>query len=457
MATAKDLFNGGKFNSTGIDQQYNDLFWSKGAKREAMRKRTFTQLGDRYTQPKHYGDEIVKERQLPIWHELNRLDGGIDATTAVLVLNTFYAYDAAGVLIGTFNAKDYATIAGATATEAELRAGAALAEAAAKTAAGTGGKVQNGAGSLYMGDSDISVIAGTFPTLTEEGGNVNAVNTKSITVRGRVTEFGHHLKFTQRSIDMDSRKSVLAQKSKALGELKGDIYEKQIELDLISASELNRTFGGAHLSMSTLDQTGELTYEDLRAMEQELKRLRVPRDTKIITGTNKIGTTPVPKAFYVFVPEELTPSLEDMTDASGNRVWEDVSLYSAGGPTAEDEIGRIGRFRFIEVNSMLRYKAAGAVDTGVGTGNVAGYHASVPAGGGAEQFDVFPVLFVGSDSFATVGFEGDSSRIKTAMPKADAHNDPFGKNGSMSISWYYGSLIYRPERIMQIAVTAKMA
>jgi len=43
------------------------------------------------------------------------------------------------------------------------------------------------------------------------------------------------------------------------------------------------------------------------------------------------------------------------------------------------------------------------------------------------------------------------------MPKADAHNDPFGKNGSMSISWYYGSLIYRPERIMQIAVTAKMA
>ena len=43
------------------------------------------------------------------------------------------------------------------------------------------------------------------------------------------------------------------------------------------------------------------------------------------------------------------------------------------------------------------------------------------------------------------------------MPKADAHNDPFGKNGSMSISWYFGTLIYKAERIMQIAVTAPIA
>jgi N4-gp56 family major capsid protein len=456
MATIKDQFNGGKNVSTGIDEQYNDRFWSKGAKREASRKRTFTQLGDRLTQPKHWGNEIVKERQLPILHELNRLDGGIDASTATLVLNTFYAYDTTGALVGTFDSKDYTTIAGTTATEAELRAGAVLAESAATTAS-SGGKVQNGAGSLYMGDSDISVITGTFPSLTEEGGNVNGVNTKSITVRGNVNEFGHHLKFTQKSIDMDSRTGILAQKSKALGELKGDVYEKQIEFDLVSASELNRTFGGAHLSTTTLDQTGELTYEDLRAIEQELKRLRVPRDTKLISGTTKIGTTPVPKAFYAFVPEELSPSLEDMQNSRGENVWEDVSKYSAGGPTAEDEIGRIGRMRFIEVNSMLRYKGVGATDTGSGVGDVTGYYASTPAGGGTEKFDVFPVLFVGSDSFATVGFEGDSARIKTAMPKADAHIDPFGKNGSMSIAWYYGSLIYRPERIMQIAVTAKMA
>ena len=51
MSTTKALFNQGKFASTDIDQQYNDKFWSKGAIREAMRKRIFTQLGDRLTQP----------------------------------------------------------------------------------------------------------------------------------------------------------------------------------------------------------------------------------------------------------------------------------------------------------------------------------------------------------------------------------------------------------------------
>jgi len=51
MATNTSKFNQGKFTSTGIDEQYNDKFWSKGAIKEAARKRPFSQLGDRLTQP----------------------------------------------------------------------------------------------------------------------------------------------------------------------------------------------------------------------------------------------------------------------------------------------------------------------------------------------------------------------------------------------------------------------
>lgn len=439
MAT-KSLFNTGKLTSTGIDEQYNDKFWSKGAIREAAKKRVFTQLGDRLTQPKHYGDEIVKERQFPILHELNRLDGGVDATTASVILSVFYAYNTAGVLVGTFETRDYAD--------------AAAAQTAA-IAAASGGNVTNGAGALYGGDADYSVVTGTFPSLTEEGGNVNGVNTKSVTVRGSVAEFGIHLKFTQKSIDMDSRVGILAQKTKALGEAKGELYEAQVQADLLSASEVNRTFGGVTAtSLVTCNRDAVLTYSDLRLMEQELKRLLVPRDTKIITGSTKIDTKVVGKAFYVFVGQELTPMLEDMEHNSVN-VWVPVEAYADAGVTADGEIGKIGRFRFIEVDNMQKYRGTGVAD-GVADSadDTAGYHSSAATGGGADSFDVFPVLFVGSDSFATVGFEGDSSKIKTAMPKADAHNDPFGKNGSMSIAWYFGTLIYKAERIMQIAVTA---
>jgi len=445
--STKTLFNQGKFSTTDIDEQYNDKFWSKGAIRESQRKRTFTQLGDRLTQPKHYGDEIVKERALPILHPMNQLDGGVDATTATLLQAVFYAYNAAGALVGTFETRDYAT--------------AALAETAATTAAGAGGSVRNGAGSLYNGDADYAVVTGSFPSLSEEGGNVNGVNTKSITVRGNVKEFGAHMKFTQRAIDMDSRVGILAQKTKDLGELKGDTYEAQIQADLIAASELNRVFAGTTAtSLKTCNQDAVLTFADLRLMEQELKRLLVPRDTKIITGSKKIGTKVVQKAFYVYVGQELYPVLQDM-EHQGKSMWEPLESYkdAAGSNVAEGEIGRIGGFRFIEVANMLKYAGKGATDSGAADAdNVSGWQASkIPFGdtdAGQEGFDIFPILFVGSDSFATVGFEGDSSKIKTAMPKADAHLDPFGKNGSMSISWYFGTLIYKSERIRQLCCTA---
>jgi len=442
MAT-KSLFNTGGLTSTDIDEQYNDHFWSKGAIREAAKKRVFTQLGDRLTQPKHYGDEIVKERQFPILHELNKLDGGVDATTASVVQAVFYAYNTSGVLVGTFETRDYAD--------------AAAAEADAVTAA-DGGKVLNGTGAIYGGDADYSVVSGTFPSLTEEGGNVNGVNTKSVTVKGKVNEFGMHMKFTQKSIDMDSRVGVLAQKTKALGEAKGDIYEAQVQSDLIAASEINRTFAGtAASSLLTCNRDAVLTFADLRLMEQELKRLLVPRDTKIITGSTKIDTRVVGKSYYAYVGQELTPMLEDMTH-NGINVWVPVEAYADSGVVADGEIGKIGRFRFIEVDNMQKYRGVGANDSGNDDADdVAGYHSSNAAGGGEISFDVFPVLFVGSDSFATVGFEGDSSKIKTAMPKADAHNDPFGKNGSMSISWYFGTLIYRAERIRQVACTAPIS
>ena len=435
--STKSLFNQGKLTSSTIDEQYNDEFWSKGAIKEAMKKRVFTQLGDRLTQPKNYGDIIKKERQFPILHELNRLDGGVDATTADIVLEVFYAYNTSGVLVGTFETRDYAD-----ATAAEVAA----------TAAAAGGTVQNGSGKVYHGDADFSVVSGTFPSLAEEGGNVNGVNTKSITVKGQVTEFGLHTKFTQKSLDMDSRTGLLARKTQALGEAKGDMYEAQVQSDLLTASEVNRTYAGTvATSLLTCDADAVLTFADLRLMEQELKRLLVPRDTKIITGSTKIDTKVVGKAYYVYVGQELTPMLEDMQHNSVN-VWVPIEAYAdaASNNYADGEIGKIGRFRFIEVDNMQKYRGVGAVAA-------AGFHSSLAAGGGVDSFDVFPVLFVGSDSFATVGFEGDSSKIKTAMPKADAINDPFGKNGSVAISWYFGTLIYKAERIRQIACTAPIS
>lgn len=446
MADLVSLFNSGKLTTTDLDKQFNDKFWSKAAVRESMRKRTFTQLGDRLTQPKHYGDEIVKERHYPVLHPMNRIDNGINANAASLLKSVWFAYAEDGSMTGAAEGYSVAEYGSEAAAEAAAQAAADAAQA------GTG-TVKSGAGALFNGDADYTVLSGAYPTLTEVGGNVNAVNAQSVELKGSVAEFGIHMKFTQKAIDMDSRVGVLAQKTKDLGEAKGDIYEAQVQSDLLAASVNNRVFCGDATTLATVGAGDELTFADLRLMEQELKKARVPKDTKVITGSTKVGTKVVGKAYYVFVGQELYPTLQDMTHG-GVSVWEPVESYmdAAGKNIAEGEIGRIGGFRFIEVENMQAYRGAGADSTdATDDTDAANRHLT------GDNYDVFPVLFVGSDSFATVGFEGDSAKIKTAMPKPDANNDPFGKNGSMSIAWYFGTLIYRSERIRQLVCSAKIA
>jgi N4-gp56 family major capsid protein len=63
------------------------------------------------------------------------------------------------------------------------------------------------------------------------------------------------------------------------------------------------------------------------------------------------------------------------------------------------------------------------------------------------------MLVVGSESFTTIGFQTDGKTVKfkitskkPGIETAD-RNDPYGETGFMSIKWYYGILILRPERI----------
>jgi N4-gp56 family major capsid protein len=379
-----------KFNTGGttssIGTQFNDKFWSRAAVIEAKKKKVFSQMGDRLTQPKNFGDKIVKYHELPILHASNVNDQGIDAN---------------GVTIAN--------------------------------------------GNLYGGSKDLSTQKGAFPTLTEEGGMVNRVGMKRLTLEADVSEFGFYMAFTKRSLEMDTEKGLLARYSRGVGEAQGDIREAQVQASLITQSEQNRVFAGSATSQVTVDETSELTFQSLRNMDKSLKDARCPKDTKLIDGSTKVGTSTVGKARYVYVGAEMIPTLEDMQH-NNKDLWVPVEMYASAGNIAEGEIGKIGQFRFIEVEEMPSYQGVGADATGSAT------HYETD-----DKFDVFPVLFVGSGSFATVGFEGDVARVTTVMPKADAHNDVYGKKGAVSISWYYGFMTLRPEWIRSINCSAKIA
>ena len=426
-------FNTGGFNpaTSSIGAQINDKFWSKVAIKEARKKRVFSQLGDKLVQPKNYGDKLVKYHELPIIHALNVNDQAIDANGVKLVKNKWYAYDNAGAMTGDTNGYDTKELA--------------------KAAAGATGSIKSGNGNLYGGDTDFAVIKGSFPALSEEGGKVNAVGMKRLTLEATVSEFGFHIPFTKKALEMDTETGLLAKMSMEVGEAQGEIREKQIAVGLLSASELNRVYAGDASTIAEMGAGDVVSFQDIRGIEQSLKLARSPKQTKMIDGSTKIGTVVVGAGYAAYVPQELYPVLEDMEHA-GVRVWKPVESYAAAGTIMEGEIGKISATRFIEVEEMPKYAGAGAssVDA-VDDAGVDNMYTS------DNKYDVFPILYVGSDSFGTIGFEGDVARVNTVMPTADAHNDVFGKKGAVAISWYFGMLIYRPERIRQILTTSKLS
>jgi N4-gp56 family major capsid protein len=118
------------------------------------------------------------------------------------------------------------------------------------------------------------------------------------------------------------------------------------------------------------------------------------------------------------------------------------------------EAGAIDSFRIIVVPEMMHGAGEGKADDGTN----AGYRTT------NGNYDIFPMLVVGSDAFTTIGFQMGGAKgkgthvpfkIADVKPKPD-RTDPYGETGFMSIKWYYGFMPLRPERIALYKVVAEI-
>jgi len=131
-----------------------------------------------------------------------------------------------------------------------------------------------------------------------------------------------------------------------------------------------------------------------------------------------------------------------------------ITAYGTGaaaGTIARGEIGQVDQFKIIVVPEMMHWAGDGAVE---GTND--GYRST----GG--NYDVFPMLVVGSESFTTIGFQTNGKSVKFSIKhvkpgSTQSYNfqDPYGELGFMSIKWYYGFMVLRPERIALIKCVAE--
>ena len=305
------------------------------------------------------------------------------------------------------------------------------------------------AGNLYGSSKDVGAIAGKLPALTEHGGRVNRVGFKRVELEGAIEKFGFFDEYTQESLDFDTDGELMMHVNREMLRGANEITEDALQVDLLNGAGTVR-YAGEATTDGTVSETSLVTYEDLMKLAIDLDNNRTPKHTKVIAGSRMVDTKTIAAARVMYIGSELIPTLRAMTDLHGNPAFVSVQQYADAGNVLNGEIGSVDQFRIVVVPEMMKFAGAGAADAnGVAytTGN---------------NVDVFPMLVVGDGSFTTIGFQTDGKTVKfkiTHKKPGEAtadRTDPYGETGFMSIKWYYGSLILRPERIALIKTAASL-
>lgn len=308
-------------------------------------------------------------------------------------------------------------------------------------------------GNLYGSSKDIGVITGKLPLLTENGGRVNRVGFTRIEREGSIIKLGFFTEFTQEQLDFDSDDTLFSHISEELVKGAVEISEDLLQKDLLLSAGVV-LYAGAATSNATITAEGAgaaiVDYDDLVRLSGILDNNRTPKATKIISGSRMIDTRTIAAGRVMYIGSELKPLIEKIKDSFNERAFIPVHKYADAGNVLVGEIGSVYEFRIVEVPEMMHWSDGATVTTNPG------YRVT------GTKYNVYPMLVVGSEAFSTIGFQTDGKVVKfkitTKMPgEATAdRNDPYGETGFSSIKWYYGTLVYRPERIAVVKTVAPL-
>lgn len=309
----------------------------------------------------------------------------------------------------------------------------------------TGAVITNG--NLYGSSKDIGKITDKMPVLSESGGRVNRVGFVRKTLEGTFQNYGYFTEYTEDSLNFDTDEQLMMHINREMLTGASQISEALIQADLLNNAGVVK-YAGTATSAAEINKTSIVSFQDLVNLTTDLDNNRTPKDTKINTGSVKIDTKTINAARLMYIGSELKNTLRKMKDFFNEKAFVGVQHYAAGTTPLRGEIGSIDEFRIIVVPEMMHWSAAGAATTAND-----GIHIT------NGKANVYPMLVVGSESFTTIGFQSDAKSVKYKIihkkpaENAGLHN-PYGKIGFMSIQWWYGFMVIRPERIALIKTAA---
>ena len=387
----------GDGTNSTVGSQFNTYEYKRKALIETAQVEYFGQLGDVETLTKHYGQKIKKYHYLPLLDDRNINDQGLDATGAVIAN-----------------------------------------------------------GNLYGSSKDPGVISGKLPALSEAGGRVNRVGFKRLEIEGEIAQYGFFYEWSEEALNFDTDADLYSHINRESVRGAREVSEDILQMDLLDAAGVVKFMGASATSLATVSDV--ITYNDLVKLGVTLDDNRCPKDTKALKGSQDTDVINIASARYAFIGSELIPTLMRLTDYHGDKAFVPVEKYAKieNGKymnTLHGEIGSVAGFRFVVVPEMMQYKGQGVAIASAVNGS------TLLSNG--TKIDVYPILVVGSGSFAKINFQSsgttnDKFKIIVRKPGTFANpEDPFEKIGYSSIQFWQGTMILRPEWIAKVLTAAK--
>ena len=308
----------------------------------------------------------------------------------------------------------------------------------------------------------LTATDGSGAALTEGAGATNKRSIKKITMETSFARYGEMIDYTD-EVSMFSEDVLQVRYREELGRLANRRSEDLVQLGMLGTTNVMysgaatslATVGGTAIADGSLDAGCKVSYDLIRKSTRKLVRNRAEKNTEIVTGSTKIDTKTINKAFYAIIGPEVKYDLESLVRNSGQYSEEIAYVpaykYAGASNLAEGEVGAMQDCRFIESESAVVYAQAGAAVPSGYTGSLS-YTGTIGSG---AKFDVFPILFPTKGSFATVGLKGyNKIQFNAQSPEKIELTNPYGTNGFFSYSMWYAGIILQPEKLLKILVCA---